>query len=53
MRPARFRNAVIAAVAVVATAAPTAARSAGVEEFYKGRTISLIVEQLIEENWVL
>ncbi|MGZ3284332.1 MAG: Bug family tripartite tricarboxylate transporter substrate binding protein, partial [Xanthobacteraceae bacterium] len=43
MRPARFRNAVIAAVAVVAIAAPTAARSAGVEEFYKGRTISLIV----------
>jgi tripartite-type tricarboxylate transporter receptor subunit TctC len=43
MPPARVRNAVIAAVAVLAIAAPTAARSAGVEEFYKGRTISLIV----------
>src|SRR4030088_901921 len=43
MRPVGIRNAVVALIAVAAMTAPTGARSAGVEEFYKGRTISLII----------
>ena len=39
----RIRDVFAAALAVVAMTAPTGARSAGVEEFYKGRTISLII----------
>ena len=39
----RLRDAFAATLAVVAMTAPTGARSAGVEEFYKGRTISLII----------
>jgi tripartite-type tricarboxylate transporter receptor subunit TctC len=38
-----IRNAVVALIAAIAITAPTGARSAGVEEFYKGRTISLII----------
>ena len=34
---------VLAAIAVVATSMPSAAGAAGVDEFYKGRTISLII----------
>jgi tripartite-type tricarboxylate transporter receptor subunit TctC len=33
----------LTAIAVVAMSMPTGARSAGVEEFYKGRTVSLII----------
>jgi tripartite-type tricarboxylate transporter receptor subunit TctC len=33
----------LTAIAVVAMSIPTGARSAGVEEFYKGRTVSLII----------
>src|SRR3982074_1099831 len=43
MRPVGIRNAVVALIAVAAMTAPTRARSAGVEEFYKGRTITLII----------
>ena len=38
-----IRNAVVALIAAIAITAPTGAGSAGVEEFYKGRTISLII----------
>ena len=38
-----IRNAVVALIAAIAITAPSGARSAGVEEFYKGRTISLII----------
>ena len=38
-----IRNAVVALIAAIAITVPTGARSAGVEEFYKGRTISLII----------
>jgi tripartite-type tricarboxylate transporter receptor subunit TctC len=37
------RAVVAAAIAVIAMSVPTGARSAGVEDFYKGRTISLII----------
>src|SRR3954452_24653211 len=43
MRPARIRNAVVAGIARIAMTVPTATRSAGVEEFYKAPTISLII----------
>jgi tripartite-type tricarboxylate transporter receptor subunit TctC len=43
MRPVGIRNAVMALIAAIAITVPTGARSAGVEEFYKGRTISLII----------
>ena len=39
----RIRDVFAAALAVIAMTAPTGARTAGVEEFYKGRTISLII----------
>ena len=38
-----IRNAVVALIAAIAITAPSGVRSAGVEEFYKGRTISLII----------
>jgi tripartite-type tricarboxylate transporter receptor subunit TctC len=38
-----IRNAVVALIAAIAITAPSGVRSAGVEDFYKGRTISLII----------
>jgi tripartite-type tricarboxylate transporter receptor subunit TctC len=38
----RYKKA-LAAIAVMAMSMPSGARSAGVEEFYKGRTVSLII----------
>ena len=38
-----IRNAVVALIAAIAITAPSGVRSAGVDEFYKGRTISLII----------
>jgi tripartite-type tricarboxylate transporter receptor subunit TctC len=43
MRGLHRHNTVLAAIAVVAMSMPSGARSAGVEEFYKGRTVSLII----------
>jgi tripartite-type tricarboxylate transporter receptor subunit TctC len=43
MRGLHRLTTVLAAIAVVAMSMPSGARSAGVEEFYKGRTVSLII----------
>jgi tripartite-type tricarboxylate transporter receptor subunit TctC len=43
MRGLHRHKTVLAAIAVVAMSMPSGARSAGVEEFYKGRTVSLII----------
>jgi tripartite-type tricarboxylate transporter receptor subunit TctC len=43
MRGLHRHSTALAAVAVVAMSMPSGARSAGVEEFYKGRTVSLII----------
>jgi tripartite-type tricarboxylate transporter receptor subunit TctC len=43
MRGLHRHNTALAAIAVVAMSMPSGARSAGVEEFYKGRTVSLII----------
>jgi tripartite-type tricarboxylate transporter receptor subunit TctC len=43
MRDLCLRNSVLTAILVVAMSMPSVARSAGVEEFYKGRSIQLII----------
>jgi tripartite-type tricarboxylate transporter receptor subunit TctC len=43
MRGLHRHKTVLAAIAVVAMSMPSGARSAGVEEFYKGRTVSLVI----------
>src|SRR5262245_26228390 len=43
MRRLHRHTMVLAAVAVAAISLPSGARSAGVDEFYKGRTVSLII----------